>query len=359
MPESTKSSPPLRDLHLWITVLAGGVGSRFWPVSTPTRPKQLLPLASEQPLIEDTIQRILALVPRDHIRVLTGQHLAQPILSAVPELTDNEVMVEPRARGTGPVLAWAAAQIYNQDPQAVMASLHSDHVISPDSALRELLVAAAECAREHQRLLTIGITPTRPETGYGYIKPGARLDARFDAYEVQQFVEKPDRESATQYVQRGYVWNSGIFVWPVKLLLDEMKKHSPEIGPHLERAMKGDTQGFFDAVQTISIDEAVLERSEQVAVMPATFHWDDVGAWDAVGRTRAQDADGNVAVGNVRFVDTTNSIGWCEDGKLVVFGGDDLVVVKAGDITFVADRDRTPDLKQLLEQIQEWLNSSS
>ena len=317
-----------------------------------------MPLASEQPLIEDTVQRILALVPRDHIRILTGEHLAKPILQAVPELTEQEVMVEPRARGTGPVLAWAAAQIYAKDPDGIMASLHSDHVISPDNALREMLVVAAQFAAEHQRLITIGVTPTRPETGYGYIKPGARIDIKYDAYEVQQFVEKPDRETATQYVQRGFVWNSGIFVWPVKLLLDEIRAHSPEIGPHLQLALDGDTAAFFDAVQSTSVDEAVLERSERVAVMPATFHWDDVGAWDAVGRTRAKDRDGNVAVGNVRFVDTTNSIGWCEDGKLVVFGGDDLVVVKAGDITFVADRDRTPDLKELLEQISEWLKQN-
>lgn len=349
MPESTKSSHP--DQHLWITILAGGVGSRFWPVSTPTRPKQLLPLASQQPLIVDTINRVLSLVPHNHIRILTGASLADPILSVAQELTANEVMVEPRARGTGPVLAWAAAEIYNQDPDAIMVSLHSDHVIEPDSALRELLVAAAECAGEHQRLITIGITPTRPETGYGYIKPGARLDARFDAYEVQQFVEKPDRENATQYVQRGYVWNSGIFVWPVKLFLDEIRMHATEIAPHLDKAANGDAQGFFDSVEVSSVDEAVLERSKHVAVMPANFHWDDVGAWDAVGRTREKDAAGNVSVGNVALVETTNSIVWSEDGGIVAFGVDDLVIVRTGAITFIARRDRTPDMKQLLEQI--------
>lgn len=332
-------------------MLAGGVGSRFWPVSTPTRPKQLLPLASERPLIADTVARVLTMVPRDHIRILTGEHLAQPILSVVPELSADAVMVEPRARGTGPVLAWAAAEIARRDPDAVMASLHSDHVIEPASALREILVAAAECAVTHQRLVTIGITPTRPETGYGYIKPGARLDARFDAYEVQQFVEKPDRESATQYVQRGYVWNSGIFVWPVKLFLDELMKHSTEIAPHLPLALEGRTQEFFDAVSNISVDEAVLERSDHVAVMPAHFEWDDVGAWDAVGRTRKRDADGNVAVGNVAMVETTNSIAWSEDGAVVIFGADDLVVVRTADITFVAHRDRTPELKKLLDQL--------
>lgn len=317
-----------------------------------------MPLASERPLIADTIARVLTLVPSEHIRILTGQHLAQPILGVAPEITAEQVMVEPRARGTGPVLVWAAAEIARRDPDAVMVSLHSDHVIEPESAFREMLLAAAQCAATHQRLLTIGVTPTRPETGYGYIKPGARVGAEFDAYEVQQFVEKPDREAATQYVQRGYVWNSGIFVWPVRLFLDEIRKHSTEIAPHLASALEGDEAAFFDAVSNISVDETVLERSDRVAVMPATFQWDDVGAWNAVGRTRTHDENGNVSVGNVSLVETTNSIVWSEDGSIVVFGADDLVIVRTGDITFVARRDRTPELKTLLEQIPPNLRDS-
>lgn len=331
--------------------MAGGVGSRFWPVSTPTRPKQLLPLASDRPLIADTVRRVLSLVPHDHIRILTGAHLAQPILSVVGDLSDDQMMVEPFARGTGPVLAWAAAEIYRRDPDAVMASLHSDHVIEPDSALQEEILAAAQCAAKYQRLICIGITPTRPETGYGYIKPGARLGEEFDAYEVQQFVEKPDPEMATQYVQRGYVWNSGIFVWPVKLFLDEIRKHSKEIAPVLPAAMAGDTTTFFDKVGNISVDQAVFERSDRVAVMPATFRWDDVGTWDAVGRTRSRDEGGNVRVGNVDMVETTNTIAWAESGTVVTFGVDDLVIVRTPDVTFVTHRDRTAELKTMLDQI--------
>jgi mannose-1-phosphate guanylyltransferase len=349
LPESTSSSLP--DLNLWITVLAGGVGSRFWPVSTPARPKQLLPLASEQPLICDTVDRVLSLVPLERIRILTGAHLAEPILRSVPALSDENVMVEPQARGTGPVLTWAAAEIARRDPNAVIASLHSDHVITPDEAFQDLLIAAAGCAVAHQKLLTIGITPTRPETGYGYIKPGARVDAQFDAYEVQQFVEKPDRESATQYVQRGYLWNSGIFVWPAQLFLDEVKAHSTEIAPLLPHIDTGDARGFFGGTPSISVDEAVLERSEKIAVMPATFVWDDVGTWDAVGRTRTQDAGGNVAVGDIHVLDATNCIAWSDEGTVVLYGTDDLVVVRANDITFVAPRDRTPDLKRLIETL--------
>ena len=349
MPESTSSSLP--DLSIWITVLAGGVGSRFWPVSTPARPKQLLPLASGQSLICDTVDRVLSMVPKERIRILTGAHLSDPILREVSSLGSDNMLVEPQARGTGPVLSWAAAEIARRDPDAVMVSLHSDHVISPDEAFRQLLLAAAQCAREHQRLLTIGVTPTRPETGYGYIKPGARLDTRFDAFDVQQFVEKPDRELATQYIQRGYLWNSGIFVWPVRLFLDEVRQHASEIAPHLPHAEGGDTQAFFANVGNISVDEAVLERSNKVAVMPATFMWDDVGAWDAVGRTREHDAAGNVIVGNVAAVETTNCIAWSDEGPVVMYGTEDLVVVRANDITFVAPRDRTPDLKKLIEQL--------
>ena len=332
-------------------MLAGGVGSRFWPVSTPARPKQLLPLASAQPLICDTIDRVLSLVPTERIRVLTGAHLAEPILRSVAALSHDNVMIEPAARGTGPVLAWAAAQIARQQPDAVMASLHSDHVIAPNEAFQQLLIAAARCAIQHQRLLTIGVTPTRPETGYGYVKPGARLDVEFDAYDVQQFVEKPDRELATQYIQRGYLWNSGLFVWPVRLFLDEVARHSPEIAPHLPHALEGNTEAFFANVPNISVDEAVLERSDKVGVMPATFMWDDVGAWDAVGRTREQDAAHNVAVGDVHLVDANNCIAWSDQGPVVLYGTEDLVVVRANNVTFVAPRDRTPDLKRLLEQL--------
>ena len=332
-------------------MLAGGVGSRFWPVSTPARPKQLLPLASQQPLICDTIDRVLSLVPKERIRILTGGHLADPILREVRGLGPENLMVEPQARGTGPVLTWAAATIARQDPNAVMASLHSDHVIAPNEAFQQLLLSAAECALTHQRLITLGVSPTRPETGYGYIKPGARLDTRFDAYDVQQFVEKPDREMATQYIQRGYLWNSGIFVWPVKLFLEEVSRHATEIAPHLPHATEGDTASFFDNVANISVDEAVLERSEKVAVMPTTFTWDDVGAWDAVGRTREHDAHGNVLVGDVSAVDASNCIAWSDEGTVVLYGTEDLVVVRANGITFVAPRDRTPELKKLIDKL--------
>jgi mannose-1-phosphate guanylyltransferase len=347
LPASTRSSQP--EPSLWAVVLAGGIGSRFWPVSTPARPKQLLPLAGDLPLIQQTVDRITPLVPRERLRILTGERLAQPILDALPGCSREQLLLEPRARGTAPVLAWAAHTIARTDPDAVMASLHADHVISPDDAFRALLAAMAQAAVAHGRLFTIGAPPTRPETGYGYIRPGEPLAG--GAREVAEFVEKPPREVAERYVAEGYLWNTGLFVWPVALFLEEIRRHTPEVGECLGLLDAGDVDGYFAAVPTLSIDEGLLERSARVAVMPADFRWDDVGAWDAVGRTRSTDAAGNVAVGNAHLVETTGCIAWADDGAVVLFGAENLVVVRAGEITFVAPRERTAELKRLLDRL--------
>ena len=336
-------------------ILAGGAGSRFWPVSTPARPKQLLPLAGTTPLIVQTVERVLPLVPADRMRILTGENLAAPILAAATMLGPEQLLLEPRARGTAPVLVWAAHTVLKQDPDAVMLSLHSDHVIEPASAFRDALAHAAELSRRHRRLFTLGVVPTRPETGYGYIAPGAKFDDESDAFEVDRFVEKPDRARAEQYIAEGCLWNTGIFVWPAALLLAEIREHTPELAGLLPLLDAGDVKGFFEQAPTLSIDEGLLERSRAVGVLRAGFAWDDVGAWDAVGRTRARDAHGNVAEGNAHFLDARNNIAWADDGSIVVFGADNLVVVRSGGITFVAPRERTPDLKQLLARLPDRL----
>jgi mannose-1-phosphate guanylyltransferase len=336
---------------VWAAILAGGVGSRFWPVSTPERPKQLLPLAGDTPLIRQTVERILPLVPPERVRILTGAALAGPIRAAVPGLAAGNLLLEPVARGTAPVLAWAAHTIASADPAAVMISLHADHVIEPADAFRALLARAATLCTEHRRLCTLGATPTRPEPGYGYIAPGDALVDDGAVRAVARFVEKPDRVRAQQFVAAGYLWNTGIFVWPAQLLLDELRRHTPELAMHLDLLDAGDVAGYFDAVPELSIDEGLLERSDRVAVLRADFRWDDVGAWDAVGRTRAADAAGNVAVGAAQFVDAQRCIAWSEEGRIVVFGAHDLVVVHAHGTTFVAPRALTAELKRLLARL--------
>ena len=354
MPESTRSSSP-EPPDLWAVILAGGVGSRFWPVSTPRRPKQLLPLASNAPLIRDTVERIVPLVPIERIRILTGAALATPILHAVPALRPDCLLLEPRARGTAPVLAWAAHTIAETAPDAVMLSLHSDHVIEPPDAFRAVLALGARLSREHNRLFTLGALPTRAETGYGYIRPGAALDAASGARAVQAFVEKPDRATAERYIHEGCLWNTGIFIWPVALLLSELRRCTPELAELLPLLDAGDVETFFDRAPTLSIDHGLLERSDRVAVLRADFSWDDVGAWDAVGRTRTGDGDGNVGAGDTHFVDAQDCIAWADEGSIVVYGAADLVIVRTRGITFVAPRDRTAELKRLLADLPERL----
>ena len=343
---------PSSNPHLWCVILAGGVGSRFWPASTPALPKQLLPLGSDRPLIRDTVDRITPLVPPERLRILAGAHLAEPLLGALPELGNGNLLVEPRAAGTAPVLAWAAAELQCMDPDAVMISLHADHVIHPPEAFRDLLEHAAALAVQHRRLFTIGARPTRPETGYGYIRMGEGLPG--GGCEVAQFVEKPNRAVAEQYLASGnFLWNTGLFVWRAADLLDQLARWTPELADALPLARDGDTEGFFRAVPTLSIDEGLLERSDRVGVVPATFEWDDVGAWDAIFRTRPADADGNVGVGDTYPVDCQNVALYTTDGPVVAFGVENLVVVRAAGVTFVTRPERAPDLKKLLARLPE------
>jgi mannose-1-phosphate guanylyltransferase len=352
LPASTSSSAT-PDAHLWITILAGGSGTRFWPLSTPGRPKQLLPLASEQPLIKDTLDRARGITEDHRIRILTGAHLLAPFREALEEISPEQYMVEPQAKGTGPVLVWAAWALLQKDPDAVLASLHADHAIEPWSAFQALIRRGAELARDSRQLFTIAVPPDRPEVGYGYIRPGDALPTPegVEAFSVKSFVEKPDREAAEGYLKAGYLWNSGIFLWRADTFLDEVRVHAPELARHIPLLEAGDLKGFFEAVPSISVDEAVLEKSQRVASIRATFQWDDVGSWEALSRTFPSDASGNVSVGSTHLLEAKENIVVAEEGDVVLFGVENLVVVRRGDVILVADRNRAPDLKTLLKTL--------
>lgn len=339
--------------HVWVVVLAGGVGSRFWPVSTPARPKQLLPLASERPLIADTIDRALCLATAERVSILAGEHLAAPFRAALADFPEDGYWIEPRARGTGPVLAWAAKRLLELDPDAVMVSLHADHLIEPLSAFRATVDAAVTVAARDSLLCCVGTVPDRVETGYGHVEPGQPLEVEGDAkaYRVRAFHEKPDLDTARRYMDAGYLWNTGIFVWKASVLLEEIERHAPEIAEYLP-LLDESAEAFFDAVPVSVIDRAVMERSERVATVAATFTWDDVGSWEALSRTRPADGSGNVTVGNARLVDARGNVVFAEEGTVVLFGTENLVVVRAGDTTLVLPRERAADLKSLLATLE-------
>lgn len=351
MPASTRSSGSA-DEHLWILVLAGGIGSRFWPVSTPARPKQLLPLAGPRPLIVDTLERARTLVPDGRLRVLAGPELAEVFRVGIPDLPDTSYMVEPRARGTGPALARAAWEIERVDSDAVLVSLHSDHLIRPLEAFQDTVLGAVHIARTEELLLTIGVVPDRLETGYGHVQPGEPLIAPegVEAFRVEAFHEKPDAATASRYVDAGYLWNSGIFVWKASVFLDELRRHAPEVSQHLPRLTKG-SDAFFESAPDCVVDRAVLERSDRVGMVRATFEWDDVGSWEALLRTREADAAGNVSTGHVQVVDGAGNVSFAEGGRIVLWDVDDLVVVRTDETTLVMPRDRAPDLKELLGRL--------
>ena len=354
MPESKRSSTGA-DLRAWVCVLAGGVGSRFWPVSTRQRPKQLLPLASERPLIVDTVERALRLVPAERIRILAGEHLAGAFHSVLEDFPEAGYWIEPRARGTAPVLAWAAWRLTRLDPDAVMVSLHADHLIEPVESFQETIRTAVEVAQRDELLLSLGVEPDRIETGYGHIEPGDPLQAAGAArpFRVKAFHEKPDASTARRYVDAGYLWNTGIFVWKASVLLEEIERHAPEVADHLPH-LRHDEASFFESVPVSVIDRAVMERSGRVGVVRATFTWDDVGSWEALGRTREPDGSGNVVLGSGRLVDARDNIVYSDEGgSVVIFGASDLVVVRTGDTTMVLPRERAADLKELLGRMEE------
>jgi mannose-1-phosphate guanylyltransferase len=302
-------------------------------------------------MVRETVERILPLVPSERVRILTGDALGGMILDTVPALGAGNLLAEPVARGTAPVLAWAAFEIRRRDPDAVMFSLHADHAIAPASQFRALLRVAGAAAAKHRRLITIGAAPDRAETGYGYVLPGSEVEPESGVFEVARFTEKPTRSEAEALLRDGYLWNTGIFTLGVSTFLEEIERHTPEIAGLLPLLERGDVRGFFERAPVLSVDHGVLERSDRVAVVKATFSWDDVGGWNAVARTRQADAGGNVIAGDATLVESTGCIVWSEDDHVVTFGTHDLVIVRANGITFITPRDRAPDLKALLERL--------
>jgi mannose-1-phosphate guanylyltransferase len=341
-------------------VLAGGIGSRFWPVSTPTRPKQLLPLAGPRPLIVETVERARALADDAHIRIVAGEGLVGPFRSALPDLTRDAYWVEPQARGTGPALAWTAWQAARVDPDAVLISLHSDHAIHPTDRFVAGVRAAAALAERERALVTIGVEPTRTETAYGYLKPGDRLAAAegVPAFRVASFHEKPDRETAERLIAEGYLWNSGIFAWRADVFLDELARHAPGIAGALHHLERGDPDAFFAEVEPATVDEALLERSERIAGIVAPFTWDDVGSWEGLTRARGAADRENLVVGTGRVLDGEGNIVYAEDGAVVLWGLDDVIAVHTAGTTLIMRRDLAPDLKRLLDRLPDHLRQT-
>ena len=336
----------------WAVILAGGVGSRFWPVSTPSRPKQLLPLATREPLLADTLARLAPLVPAERTLILTNASLVPAIAELAGAIPRANVIAEPRPAGTAAALAWAATEIERRaGAEAVMISVHADWYVADAAGFRAALSSAADAAEQHHALVTVGIVPDRGDPSFGYIQPGKEIG--HGVRRVGRFVEKPDRARAKAMVADGYLWNSGIFVWRVGDFLDEVRAHTPEIAPQLA-AHRDDLEQFFGAVKNgVAVDVGVLERSDRVLVLPGDFGWDDVGTWSALRRVRARDAAGNATSGEARVfsLDAHDNVVHAAGNDVVMYGVSDLVVVTRDGLTLVTTVDRASDLKTLIESL--------
>jgi mannose-1-phosphate guanylyltransferase len=332
----------------WAILLAGGSGTRFWPLSSPSRPKQLLPLAGPRSSAEDAVDRLAGFIPAERILVVSGGPLAERLRERLALPRDN-FLIEPRAASTGPALVWATLEAARRDPGATVVSMHADWIVRDPAAFVASAATALETATRHRRLVTVGIVPSRPDTGFGYIVPGERLDSAARA--VGRFVEKPDAARALDLMAEGALWNSGLFAWRAEDLRREVIAHTAEIAPCLPLLDAGNVAGFFRDVHAVSIDVGLFERSDSVAVVAGDFAWDDIGTWEALARVRPRDRRGNVTHGAVTLVDCSDCIVWNDGSPMVLSGVHDLVVVHANDRTLVLDRARAPDLKRTLDAL--------
>jgi mannose-1-phosphate guanylyltransferase len=332
----------------WAVLLAGGSGTRFWPLSTPQTPKQLLPLSGAGSTAEESVERLTGLIPRERVLVVAGEALAGRLRAMLNVPADN-FLVEPQPASTAPALIWATWEARRRDPDAEVLSLHADWAVGDASAFRRTADDALRTARAHDRLVTVGVVPSRPETGYGYIVPGAPLDD--GARTVARFSEKPDAATALDLMAAGALWNSGLFAWTAGRLLAEVARHTPEVASGLSRLEAGDVPGFFRAVTPISIDVGLLERSGAVAVVTGAFAWDDVGTWQALARVRPKDPSGNVLVGKGVLQESHDCIVWSDRDPIVLCGVQDLIVVQANGRILVMPTERAAAMKQLLDAL--------
>lgn len=337
----------------WAVVLAGGVGSRFWPLSTEARPKQLLPLVGSEPLLAEQLGRLRPMVEPKRTLVLTNASLVRAVSKVAVKIPKENIIAEPRPAGTAAALTWASQVIEKRDSRdATMISVHADWAIGDDDGFRDCLTTAATAAETHQALVTVGIVPTRPDPGFGYIEPGDSVSQREPGVRrVVRFVEKPTRERAAEMVNKGYLWNSGIFAWRVGDFLDEVRALAREVASALEKH-PASAEKFFAAIpKPVPVDTAVLERSTKVLVVPGDFGWDDVGTWGSLHRVRQHDAQQNAISGTVHALDATGNVVHAEDQQVVLYGVKDLVVIARDGLTVVTSVEASADLKRLVESL--------
>jgi mannose-1-phosphate guanylyltransferase len=350
------------DARAHIVILAGGSGTRLWPLSRSHRPKQLLALSNTRSLLRNTVDRVAALVPQDRVLIMTERSHADEVRRELPDVPAENIYVEPARRGTAGSLALAAAVVRDRRPDALMASLHADAYIDDDAEFRRTLAAAFTAADESHHLVLMGIQPSSPSTQLGYIEAGESLQEiqGYPVRRVTRFVEKPDLERARRFVASGrHFWNPGVFVWRVDVILEEFLRLQPAIQERIDAIvpalgtpqLQSSMAEFYPTVPVETIDTGIMEKSDRVAVIPAKFGWSDIGSWGELLDILPRDEDGNVARGTHLGLGTRNSLVFASSRAIATVGLEGMIVVETPDVVLVCPRDRVQDVKKLVERL--------
>ncbi|MFH1861680.1 MAG: mannose-1-phosphate guanylyltransferase [bacterium] len=341
-------------------IMAGGVGTRFWPRSRKKKPKQLLNILGKKTLIQETVTRISPLVAQENILIVTTKSLAPEIRRLLPQLQDENFVIEPVGRNTAPCIGLAALKVTEKDPDGIMVVLPADHLISDVERFLECLRHAIETVKYNDAIVTLGIHPTHPETGYGYIQYDVHSQHPTGAYNVKTFAEKPYLDTAKLFLASGdFLWNSGIFIWSVQRILREIEQSMPDLHSALNeiRCLKGSNkeatlESIYHNLRPNSIDYGVMERATNVAVVKGDFYWTDVGSWAEVYKISPKDENGNVNLNNHIFFNSRDCYVVSEDRFVVMLGVKNLIVVNTPDALLICHRDSAQDVKLVVEHME-------
>ncbi len=362
--KQSKIDNSLNNKSQYAVILAGGRGERFWPMSTRRKPKQLLSLVEKRPMITAAVERLDTLIPPERILVITSAELKDATCDVLPALPKENVIGEPVGRDTAAAVALGAALVKNRDPQGAFCVLTADHVIGDIPVFLNTLKQALEQVVSSDVLMTIGIKPAFPSTGFGYIEAGDHLtqDGLMECFRVKRFVEKPDLDTAKQYVKAGtFFWNSGMFVWSVKTIQRSLETHCPlladmmrRIEPAIGTARFHDVlKSIYDNLEKISVDYALMEKADNIIMAKGTFAWDDVGSWAALVNHFDSDENGNVIIGKVESLDSSGNIAVTRDGLVALIGVENMVVVQAGTVTLVCPKNRVQNVKNMVKLLNQ------
>lgn len=352
-PESTTPDSFVPRSPLQALILAGGSGTRFWPLSRKSRPKQLLHLEGDRTLLRATFERLQPLVPPASVWVCTTRALADQVARDLPEVPSSQILLEPEGRNTAPAIGWSVRSMPEEARRGAVAVLPADHRVGDPAAFRETLGRAARLVEEEDRVMTLGVTPRWAETGYGYLEleeESGSAGARW----VRRFVEKPDAERAARFLEAGnYLWNAGIFVFRGTTLLSLLEQHQPELARGLEEiAAEPDRVGeLYGRLPADSIDFAVMEKLDSISTLPLDCGWSDLGSWEALYEVLPTDADKNASRGDVLAVESSGNLLFSDAGTIAVVGVEGLVVVRTGDTVLVCPKERSQEVRKLVSRL--------